>query len=85
MKKLHKRYKITDDIVEFEEGHRRRLCSNNVSVRCPSSDFIISKSKDELLNELADLFVDSILWEVEHGDQFEKGSDLLPSFNKRTS
>ena len=85
MKKLDKRYINTDDIVEFEEEQRRRLSSNNVSVRCSSSDLINSdKSRDELPNELADIFVDSILWELNHGNEYQPGSDLLSGIYKRT-
>ena len=41
--------------------------------------------RDEMLNELADIFVESILWELHHGNQYEPGSDLLPGIYKRTS
>ncbi len=69
MKKLHKRYKNTDDIVEFEEEQRRRLCSNNVSVRCSSSDLIINNlaTEDELIKYLAEILVEGFLWQHEHG------------------
>jgi hypothetical protein len=41
-------------------------------------------SRDYLLNELADIFVDSILWELHHGKQDESGSDILSGIYKRT-
>ena len=43
------------------------------------------QSRDYLLNELADIFVDSILWELNYGKQYESGGDILPGIYKRTS
>lgn len=43
-----------------------------------------NQSRDEILNELADIFVESILWELHHGNQYEPGSNLLPGIYKRT-
>ncbi len=69
MKKLDKRDKSTDDKVEFEEEQRRRLSSNNVSVRCSSSDLINSNTatQDELIKYLAEILVEGFLWHYEHG------------------
>jgi hypothetical protein len=41
-------------------------------------------TQDELLNELADIFVESIFLEIEHGKQYKTGSDLLPGIYQRT-
>ena len=87
MKKLDKRYINTDDIVEFEEEQRRRLSSNNVSVRCSSSDLIINNTatEDELIKYLAEILVEGFLWHCEHGGKQQTSSDLLPGFNQGTS
>jgi hypothetical protein len=85
MKKLDKRNSNTDDIVEFEGEQRRRLSSNSVSDRCSPLDLITNdKTKDDLLNELADIFIDSILWELEHGNEYQESGDLLPGLDKGT-
>jgi hypothetical protein len=42
------------------------------------------QSRDYLLNELADILVDSILWEINNGKQYEPGGDILPGIYKRT-
>lgn len=41
-------------------------------------------TQDELLNELADIFVESILLEINHGKQNKTGGDLLPGIYQRT-
>lgn len=84
MKKLDKHSKNTDNTVDFKGEQRGCLSSNNISERCsPLNIDSNNKSKDELLDELADIFVDSILWEIKNGKQ--EGSDLLPGLDKGTS
>jgi len=88
MEKLDKRYKDTDNTVEFKEEQRRRLSSNNVSDRCSSLDLGISpdSTEEELIGILADILVEAFIWQHQHGKEHTtKGSDLLPGINKRTS
>jgi hypothetical protein len=57
-------------------------------MRSPSLDLGISpdSTEDELIAILADILVEGFLWQHEHGKQHPiKGSDILPSINKRTS
>lgn len=88
MKKLDKRYKDTDDIVAFEEEQRRRLSSNNVSVRCSSLDLISNNkaSEKELIKYLANILIEGFLWHYEHaGKQQQISCDILPGFDQRAS
>lgn len=71
--------------VVSKEEQQMRLSSNSVDMCCSSLDIDNNKqSRDYLLNELADIFVDSILCEIYNGKQYESGSDLLPGVHKRT-
>lgn len=81
---LGKRETTTINIVEPKEGERTLLPSDESGQRSPSLDIDNKPSKEQLLNELADIFVESILWEINHGNESEKGSDLLPGVNQRT-
>lgn len=82
---LHKSNSNKIEVVSKEEQHID-LCSNNVGMCCSSLDITTNeKSTDELLDELAGIFVESILWELEHGEQPEKGSNLLQGINERAS
>jgi hypothetical protein len=88
MEKLDKRYKNTDNNVEFKEEQRGRLSSNNVSVRCSSLDLGISpdSTQDELIGILADILVEAFMWQHQHGKEYtSESSNLLPGINKRTS
>lgn len=82
---LHK-LKTNKKIVVSREEQPTNLCSNNVGMGCSSLDITSNEEKsiEELIDELADIFVESILLELEHG-KHEKGSDILPCINQRTS
>lgn len=72
--------------VVSKEEQQMRLSSNNVDMCCSSLDIDNNEqSKDYVLNELADIFVDSILWEINNGKQIDSSSDLLQGIYKRTS
>jgi len=67
-------------------GERKDLPSNKTSERSPALDVTnISEAEDVQLNKLAKIVVDFYLWKKTHGTTTKKCSDLLPSFNKRTS
>lgn len=85
IKTLDKSYTNNRTVVSKEEQHTD-LSSNNVGMCCSSLDITSNheKSIEELVDELADIFVESILWELEHGAE-EEGSPLLPSIDQRTS
>ncbi len=71
--------------VVSEEEQQIRLSSHNVDMCCSSLEITNNEhSRDDMLNELADIFVESILWELNHGKQDESGSDLLSGIHKRT-
>ena len=85
IKSLHSFHSNNLKVVSKEE-QPKNLCSNNVGMGCSSLDVTSNKEKstDELIDELATIFVESILWELEHG-KHEKSSAILPSINKGTS
>ena len=72
-------------VVSKEEQHTN-LSSNNVGLCCSSLDITDKEgATDVLLDELAGIFVESILWELDYGKQPEKGSHLLQGINKGAS
>lgn len=88
LKKLHKRNNPLDIDFEPNEGERTLLCSNKGGMRSPSLDLGIhaNSTEDELIGILADILVEGFIWHHKHGEKHtNKGSDLLPGINKRTS
>jgi len=72
MKKLHESKNTIEINVEPNEGIGKLSCSNESGIPIPSLDLTNKeKSTDELLDGLADIFVESILWELEHGNKAE--------------
>jgi hypothetical protein len=55
---------------------------NSTLIKSNKDDYELTQ--DELLNELADIFVESILLEINHGKQNKTGGDLLPGIYQRT-
>lgn len=81
---------LINDIMEGKEGHNKKFENEEVeSVRGESSILrsplleSCNKTEDELLRELAKILVEAYLGEKPYGE--EKGSDILPGVNKRTS
>ena len=86
MRSLHKCQKDTDDKgLESKEGERRRLCSNNVSSRSPSLEFISNApfvTEEMQLDYLASILVAIFLEQKKYAsNQNRKGSDLLSDSN----
>lgn len=83
---LHKLNTNKIKVVSNEE-QPTNLCSNNVGMGCSSLEVTNEnkeKSRQELLEELADIFILSLKYELEN-ERNKTGSHLLPSINKRTS
>ena len=73
-------------VVSREEQHTN-LCCNNVGLCCSSLDVTNEqqeKSKQELLEELADIFILGLKLELEN-EREKEGGAVLPSVNERTS
>ena len=67
MEVLDKRNINSYGVVSKKE-QQMRLSSNSVDMCCSFLDIDNNEpSRDYLLNELADIFVDSILWEINNG------------------
>ena len=72
MKKQHESINTTDINVEPKDGGSELSCCYESGTLPPSLDLTNKeKSTDELLDELADIFVESIIWELEYGKQAE--------------
>ena len=87
MKKLYKGSKNNGKNVETNEGERGLLYSNKAIVRSPSLAFNPNKeyvSEDIALDYLASILVEIYLYNKDANIK-QKGSDLLPCVNKRTS
>lgn len=88
MKRLDKRYKNIDDIIDFKEEQRGRLSSNNVNVRCSSLDFLDTSAEnvteDMILDYLASIISDIYLKQTYGHTTYKKSSDLLPGIDKGT-
>ena len=87
MSELHKGSKNIGSNVESKEGERGLLCSNKAIVRSPSLAFNPNKeyvTEDIALDYLAGILVEIYLHNQDAINK-QKGSDLLPSVNERTS
>jgi hypothetical protein len=91
MDKLHINSTSDNNFVP-EEGQRDLMCSNKKSLRCPSlglNNLLISEDVaiDYLAQVLVDIFLDKKIKENDKpiNTKSTKGSDILPSINKRTS
>jgi hypothetical protein len=82
--KLPGRQDINLNKVVSKEEQQMRLSGHNVDMCCSSLDIDNNEQSEDVLNELADIFVESILWEINNGTQNDSGSDLLPGVHKRT-
>jgi hypothetical protein len=84
-----KSQKSTGPNIEPKEEQRRLLPCSEVSTRCSSLDFISNSplvSEDMQLDYLASILVGIFLELKKHGyTPTKKGSDILPSIDKRTS
>jgi hypothetical protein len=69
LKKLHKRKNTTVTSIEPNEGERTLLCSNESGMRSPSLDLEHTFSQEEkmLLEQLAGILAEAIIWESIHG------------------
>jgi len=87
LKKLDKRENVIGIHVEPNAGERALLSSDNSGVRSPALDLkdTITEEQKKLLDQLAEILVEGFLWQYEHGEQQQTGSDLLPGVDKRTS
>lgn len=84
MKSQHRCKPSKIKVVSKEEQHTD-LCCNNVGLCCSSLEVINEgkeKNKQQLLEELADIFILSLRYELEN-EGAEIGSDLLPGINER--
>ncbi|MBK6484060.1 MAG: hypothetical protein IPG01_13245 [Chitinophagaceae bacterium] len=79
-----------NDNMESKEGHNKKIENEEVESVQGESSILPStllescnKTEDELLRELAKILVEAYLGERPYGE--EKGSDILPSVDKRTS
>lgn len=84
MKELDKRENTANIYVEPNEGERTLLSSNESGKRSPSLDFDSLIPDNILLDQLASILVDIYLAKID-ATRNQKGSDLLPGINKRTS
>lgn len=72
--------------VVSNEEHPTNLCCNNVGLGCSSLDITtnhIEKTKQQLLEELSDIFILSLAYELEY-ERNQTSSNILPSIHKRT-
>lgn len=81
--KLHKTTHAGKNI-EIKEGELGVLCSNKSTMSSPSLVFTSSnKSEEELIKEIAEILLDMLIHELRN--EQTQSSDLLSSFNQRTS
>lgn len=71
MKELDKRENTTAIDFEPNEGERTLLSSNESGMRSPSLDLEgnFSKEEDEMLQRLAEILAEAIIWQAQHANQ----------------